>query len=98
LIEDVVAMSGKTPMTDKAPRTRGRRKLLALSVVAVIMVLIVNPQFAFLSVLLDATVLDTLVLLCGLQWLLFRDQLGVFFVAGCPWCAERWRRFRRGEE
>ncbi|GAB3032570.1 hypothetical protein GCM10027285_14170 [Oleiagrimonas citrea] len=50
------------------------RRLLVPLALAVLAVLVLSPEFAFLGVFLDAAVLDVLLMMLGMQLLLFRDQ------------------------
>ena len=69
-------MDAKLPL--KVP-LRGQRwfRWANIALVIVITLLVMNPQYAFLNVLLDGATLDLLLLLIGVQMLLWREQWSI---------------------
>jgi len=56
------------------------RTLLGVVVVAVVTILVLNPELAFLGFLLDPVMLDVAILLLGAQLILFNGQVRTFLV------------------
>ncbi|MBB6184808.1 hypothetical protein [Oleiagrimonas soli] len=71
------------------------RKLLVPVALAVLALVVLSPEFAFLGVFLDAAVVDVLMMMLGMQLLLFRDQWLALARNAWTATARRWRSLRR---
>jgi hypothetical protein len=83
---------------DAAPSPVARpwwRKRLVPVALAVLAILVLSPEFAFLGVFLDAAVVDVLLMMLGMQLLLFRDQWLALAHYAYAAVAQRWRSRRR---